>query len=73
MRNAVRDYHHGLIDENRGNPEKVRKTIDKVLEKNETSVKLSSVEVDGKCLTQERDVLFGWFKPSQESYFWTRR
>ena len=33
------------------------KAINKVLDKNENSVKLSSVEVDGKCLTRERDVL----------------
>ena len=33
------------------------KAINKVLHKNENSVKLSSVEVDGKCLTRERNVL----------------
>lgn len=57
MRNAIRDYYHGLIDENIGNPKKMWKTINKVLDKNENSVKLSSVEVDGKCLTRERDIL----------------
>ena len=57
MRNAIRDYYHGLIDENIGNPNKMWKTINKVLDKNENSVKPSSVEVDGKCLTRERDVL----------------
>lgn len=57
MRNAIRDYYHGLIDANIGNPAKIRETINKVLEKNDNSVKLSSVEVDGKCLTRERDVL----------------
>ena len=57
MRNAISDYYHGLIDENIGNPEIMWKAINKVLDKNENSVKLSSVEVDGKCLTRERDVL----------------
>ena len=57
MRNAIRDYYHGLIDENIGNPKKMWKAINKVMDKNENSVKLSSVEVDGKCLTRERDVL----------------
>ena len=33
------------------------KAINKVMDKNENSVELSSVEVDGKCLTRERDVL----------------
>ena len=57
MRNTISDYYHGLIDENIGNPKKMWKAINKVLDKNENSVKLSSVEVDGKCLTRERDVL----------------
>ena len=58
MRNTISDYYHGLIDENIGNPKKMWKAINKVLEKNENSVKLSSVEeVHGKCLTRERDVL----------------
>ena len=57
MRNTISDYYHGLIDEDIRNPKKMWKAINKVLDKNENSVKLSSVEVDGKCLTGERDVL----------------
>ena len=56
-RNTISDYYHGLIDENIGNPKKMWKAINKVLDKNENSVKLSSVEVEDKCLTRERDVL----------------
>ena len=33
------------------------KAFNKMLDKNENSVKFSSVEVDAKCLTRERDVL----------------
>ncbi len=40
-----------------GNPKKMWKTINKVLDKNQHSVKLSSVEVNGRCLTREQDVL----------------
>ena len=57
MRNAIKDYYHELIDENVGNQTKMWKTIKKVLDKNENSVKLVSVAVGGKCLTREHDVL----------------
>ena len=37
MRNAISDYYHGLIDENIGNPKMVWKTINKVMDKNEST------------------------------------
>ncbi len=57
IRSAVTNYYQGLINENIGNPKKMWKTINKVLDKNQHTVKLSSVEVNGRCLTRERDVL----------------
>ena len=54
---SSKDYYQRLIDENMGNPKKMWKAIIKVLGKMENSVKLSSVEVEGKCLNSERDVL----------------
>ena len=40
-----------------GNPEKMWKAINKVLGKMENSLKFSSVEVEGKCLNRERNIL----------------
>ncbi len=34
IRSTVTNYYHGLIDENMGNPKKMWKTINKVLDKN---------------------------------------
>ena len=57
IRDAIRDYYGQLIDKNKGNPKKMLKAINKVLSKKENSVKLSSVELEGKYLTRERDIL----------------
>ena len=50
-RDTIRDYYQRLMDENMGNLKKMWKAINKVLGKKENSVKLSSVEVEGKCIT----------------------
>ena len=48
IRHAIRDYYRQLIDENIGNLKKMWKAINKVLGKKENSVKLSSLEIEGK-------------------------
>ena len=57
MRISIRDYYHGLIEENIGDPKKMWRTINKVLDKDVNTVSLSSLEIDGKYLTRERDVV----------------
>ena len=57
MRISIRDYYHGLIEENIGDPKKMWRTINKVLDKNVNTVSISSLEIDGKYLTRERDVV----------------
>ena len=57
MRISTRDHYHGLIQEDTGDPKKMWRTINKVLDKNVNTVSLSSLERDGKYLTRERDVL----------------
>ena len=42
LRNSVQDYYHNLIEENSGNPKAIWKTIDKVLNKCNTSTPLNS-------------------------------
>ena len=57
IRDAIRDYYRQLIDENIGSPKKMWKAINKVLGKKGNSVKLLSVEIEGKYLTREHDIL----------------
>ena len=57
IRNTFRDYDHGLIDKDIGHPKKMWKTVNKVSDKNESSVKLSIVDIEDKSLTRECDVL----------------
>ena len=57
MRDAIRGYYQRLIDEKIGNLKKMWKAINEVLGKKENSVKLSSVEVEGKYLIREQDIL----------------
>ena len=57
MHISIGDYYHGLIDENIGDPKKMWRTINKVLDKNVNTLSLSSLEIDDKYLTRERDVL----------------
>ena len=57
VRNSIQDYYKGLIEKNKGDPKKMRKTINRVLDKDPKSTTLSSIEIDGKTLTKERDVL----------------
>ena len=57
MRIFIRDYYNGLIEENIREPKKMWLTINKVLKKNVERVSLSSLEVEEKSLTRERDVV----------------
>ena len=57
IRISIRDYYNGLIEENIRDPKKMWRTINTVLEKNVETVSHSSLEVEGKYLTHERDVV----------------
>ena len=57
MHDAIRDYYGRLIVDNKGSSKKMWKAINKVLGKKESSVKLSSVEIEGKYLTREHNIL----------------
>ena len=48
LRNSVQDYYHNLIEENSGNPKAMWKTINKVLNKCNTSAPLNSVTLNGR-------------------------
>ena len=57
IRISIRDYYNGLIEEYIRDPKKMWRTINKVLDKNVETVSFSSLEVEGKYLTRERDVV----------------
>ena len=54
---SIRDYFNGLIEENIRDPKNMWRAINKVLDKNVETVSLSSLEVEGKYLTRELDVV----------------
>ena len=57
IRISIRDYYNGLSKENIRDPKKMCRKITKVLDKNVEIVSLCSLEVEGKYLTRERDVV----------------
>ena len=46
-----------LINESNGDPKKMWKTINRVLDKDVKSTNLSAIESEGKTLTKEHDIL----------------
>ena len=57
IRISIEDYCKGLIEEHIRDPKKMRRTINKILDKNVETVLLSNLEVEGKYLTRELDVV----------------
>ena len=57
IRYSIQDYYKGLIDKNKGDPKKMWKTINRVLDKDIKSTTVASIEIDGKMLTKQRDLL----------------
>ena len=56
IRHAIHSYYHGLIEENQGDPKRMWKVINKVLDKATPSTEISSLEVGGKTITNEKDI-----------------
>ena len=57
IRNSIQDHYTALINESNGDPEKMWKTINRVLEKDVKSTNLSAIESEGKTLTKGYDML----------------
>ena len=54
---AVQSHYHGLINENKDNPKKMWHTINRVLEKSSKSTMPASLNIEGRKLTKEGDIL----------------
>ena len=57
IRNSIQDHYKNLINESNGDPKKMWKTINRVLDKDVKSTNLSAIESEGKTLTKEHDML----------------
>ena len=56
IRDAIHKYYQGVIEENKGDPKRMWKVINKVLDKETPSTEISSLEVEGKTNTNEKDI-----------------
>ena len=56
IRDALQLYYLGIIDENRENPKRMWKAVNKVLNRDTNSVGVSSLDIEGRTLTKEKDI-----------------
>ena len=57
IRVAVQSHYHGLINENKDNPKKMWQTINNVLDRSSKSTMPASLDIGGKKLTKEGDIV----------------
>ena len=57
IRNSIQGHYKGLIEESKGVPKQMWKTINRISNKNTNSKNLSSIESNGKIVTKEYDIL----------------
>ena len=56
IRDAIQSHYHGLIEENKGDPKRMWKVINKVLDKATPSTEVSTLDVEGRTITKEKDI-----------------
>ena len=54
IRDSIQSHYLGLIEENKGDAKRMWQVINKVLDKATPSTEISSIDVEGKTITQER-------------------
>ena len=57
IRKTIEDHYMVLVEKNKGDPRKMLKTINRVLEKNVKSTTLSCIENNGQTYAKECDML----------------
>ena len=55
IRDAIQSHYHGLI-EDKGDPKRMWKAINKVLDKATPSTEVSTLDVEGRTITKEKDI-----------------
>ena len=56
IRKAIQDHYHGLIKETKGDPKKMWKTINRVMNRDSASKSISSLNVNGKVVTGDGEL-----------------
>ena len=56
IRDAIQLHYHGLIEENKGDPKRMWKVINEVLDKATPSTEVSTLDVEGRTITKEKDI-----------------
>ena len=56
IRDAIQSHYLGLIEENKGDPKRMWQVINKVLDRATPSTEISSIGVEGKTITKEKDI-----------------
>ena len=56
IRKAIQDHYHGLIKETKGDPKKMWKTINRVLNRDSASKSIFSLNVNGKVVTGDGEL-----------------
>ena len=56
IRDAIQSHDHALTEENKGDPKRMRKLINKVLDKATSSTEISNFDVEGRAITKEKDI-----------------
>ena len=56
IRKAIQDHYHGLIKETKGDPKKMWKTINRVLNRDSACKSISSLNVNGKVVTGDGEL-----------------
>ena len=54
---AVQLYYHGLVNESKDNPKKMCHTINRILERSPKSTMPASLNLEGRKLTKEEDIV----------------
>ena len=57
IRNAIQDQYKQIVENSKGDPKKMWRTINKVLKKDIQSTVLSNINEGGKVLTKDLDML----------------
>ena len=56
IRIAIQDHYSGLIEQNKNDPKKMCRTINKVLDRDSSKVPVTSLNCEGKLLTNDREI-----------------
>ena len=56
IRDALQSYYLDIIDENKENPKRMWKAVNKVMNRDTNSVGVSSLDIEGRKLTKEKDI-----------------